>query len=116
MSNQPDVKGWNRLIDAAKKMTEHKLNDEIQKYPWRRPFNAMAPDVAKSSLKRDFEIGLVYPITDEISGARKACGLDPMPPTAHKFVEQAENKRKIVQDLNVPDKMTFDPKKRVFEY
>ena len=116
MSNQSDVKGWNRLIDAAKKTTEHKQEEETIKYPWRRPFLPMAPDVAKSSLKRDFEIGLVYPISEDTSGARKACGLDPMPPTAHKYTEQAENKRKIIEDLDVPEKITFDPKKRTYEY
>jgi len=110
------MKSWVRLFDAAKKITSHKQEEEEQRYPWRRPFSSAAPDVAKPSLKRDFELGLVYPITDEVSGARKACNLDPMPPTAHQFPDQAEKKRKLIQDLGVGEIVTFDTQKRVYDY
>lgn len=110
------MKSWGRLFDAAHKITSHKQEEENQLYPWRRPFFAAAPDVAKPSLKRDFELGLVYPITEEVSGARKACNLDPMPPTAHQYPDQAEKKRKLIQELGVADEVSFDAKKRVYDY
>jgi len=81
MEQEKPMKSFTRLLDSAKKVTEHRLEDEMVKHPWRRPFNATAPDAAKPSLKRDFEQGLVYPITEDVSGARKAANLDPMPPT-----------------------------------
>jgi hypothetical protein len=110
------MKSWVRLFDAAKKITSHKQEEENRQYPWRRPFFAAAPDVAKPSLKRDFELGLVYPITEEVSGARKACNLDPMPPTAHQYPDQAEKKRKLIKDLGVGEEVSFDTQKRVYDY
>jgi heterodisulfide reductase subunit C len=116
MAQEKPMKSFTRLIDSAKKATEHKLEDEVVKYPWRRPFNATAPDTAKPSLKRDFEQGLVYPITDDVKGARKAANLEPMPPTAHKFAEQAEKKREIMKDIGTGKKLAFDPEKRTYKY
>jgi hypothetical protein len=110
------MKTWARGFDAAKKITAHNQQEENIMYPWRRPFFPAAPDVAKPSLKRDFELGLVYPITEEVSGARKACNLDPMPPTAHQFPEQAEKKRKLIEELGVTEEVKFDAKKRVYDY
>jgi heterodisulfide reductase subunit C len=116
MEQENQIKSFKRLIDSAKKETEHRLEDEMVKYPWRRPFNATAPDAAKPSLKRDFEQGLVYPITEVIAGSRKAANLDPMPPTAHKYTEQAEKKRKIMKDIGTGKKLAFDPEKKVYKY
>lgn len=110
------MKGYTRLLEGAKKVTSHDQKEESAQYPWRRPFMPMAPDVAKPSMKRDFELGLVYPITEEVSGARKACGLDPVPPTAHKFPDQAAKKRKLIDEMGVADEVTFDVEKRIYDY
>jgi heterodisulfide reductase subunit C len=116
MTSEKRPKGWDKLLEAARKTTAHNIDEEQQKYPWRRSFFSTAPDVAKPSLKRDFELGLVYPITEDVSGARKVCGLDPMPPTAHKFPNMAEKKRAILEDLGTGKKLAFDTKKRVYDY
>jgi len=116
MEKEKQMKSYTRLLDSAKKITEHRLEEEIQQHPWRRPFNATAPDASKPSLKRDFEQGLVYPITNDVAGARKAANLDPMPPTAHKYTEQAEKKREVMKDIGTAKKIAFDTEKRVYKY
>lgn len=116
MASERKPKGWDKLHEAARKTTVHRIDEEQQKYPWRRPFLPTAPDVAKPSLKRDFELGLVYPVTEDVSGARKACGLDPMPPTAHKYPNMAEKKRAILEEMGTGKKLAFDTKKRVYHY
>ncbi|MGA2572998.1 MAG: hdrC-like protein [Candidatus Methanomethylicaceae archaeon] len=116
MSTDKHPKSWDKLIDGGKKNTTHKIEEEIEIYPWRKSFMSTAPDVAKPSLKRDFELGLVYPITEQVMGARKACHLDPMPPTAHKFPEMADKKRAILDDMGTGKKLAFDTKKRVYDY
>jgi len=116
LSKDVHPKGWDKLIESGRKTITHKLDEETQIYPWRKPFLATAPDVAKPSLKRDFEVGLVYPITEDIKGARKACHLDPMPPTAHKFPEMAEKKRAILEEMGTGKRLAFDTKKKVYDY
>lgn len=116
MTSEQRPKGWDKLLETARKQTAHKIDEEQKKYPWRRPFFSTAPDVAKPSLKRDFELGLVYPISEDVSGARKACGLEPMPPTAHKYTEMADKKRAILEEAGTGKRLAFDTKKRVYDY
>jgi len=61
VSSEPKpLKSWIKLLEAGKKMTFHKQEEESILYPLRRTFRPAAPDITKGSLKRDFEQGLVY--------------------------------------------------------
>ncbi|GEM_PF-729305 len=110
------IKGWDRLREAGVKITEHKLNEEIRCHPWKRSLRPDAPDIAKASIKRDYEVGLVYPITKEIEEARAACGLEAVPPTGHKYHEAVEKKQKLAEEVGICKKIGFDKKKGTFSY
>ena len=116
MSEQKPIKGWLKLLEAGKKSTEHNIDEDLRNYPLRRQFRPSAPNIAKPSLKRDFEAGLVYYIGDEIEQDRALCGLDRKPPTAHLFKDAVEKKRIILEEAGVMKKLGYDKKKGLFEY
>jgi heterodisulfide reductase subunit C len=116
MSQDQPIKAWSRLLDAGKKVTNHPQTDENRAYPLRRAFRPVAPDIAKASLKRDFEQGLVYYVGDEQENDRALCGLDRLPPTGRSYKGAIEKKRIILDDAGVFKKMAFDKKKGTFQY
>jgi heterodisulfide reductase subunit C len=85
-------------------------------YPWRRPVKIPLPSSVKPQLIRHFSIGLLYPLTDEAIEARKKAGLDPIPPTAHRYKEAVDDIQKIVGAMGVDRKMGLDMKKMEYKY
>ncbi|MEN3006710.1 MAG: hypothetical protein ABC505_03705 [Candidatus Methanosuratincola petrocarbonis] len=117
MSGDADrIKSWERLLEAGLKVTEHKQDEDAKKYPLRKRFRPAAPDIAKASLKRDFEVGLVYYVGDDVEQDRALCGLEKRPPTAHTFKEALEKKRKILEESGIMKELGFDKKKGSFKY
>ncbi len=107
---------WLRLLKAAERLTKTKLSEEIQVHPWRRPLPSEAPPPAKPALARDYEVGLVYPVTDEAIEARAACGLPKIPPTAHLYRESVYEKRRLLETLGVLKRFQFNGVERRFKY
>ncbi len=117
MSSEPKpLKSWIRLLEAGKKMTSHKQDEESILYPLRRTFRPAAPDITKGSLKRDFEQGLVYYVGDEIEDDRAACGLDRLPPTGRIYPDAVVKKRVILEEAGVFTKTAYNKKKGTFDY
>ncbi len=116
MSKDEPPKAWSRLLEAGKKVTTHTQAEENKFYPLRRTFKPVAPDIAKASLKRDFEQGLVYYVGDEAENDRALCGLERLPPTGRSYKGAVEKKREILEDAGVFEKMSFDKKKGTFQY
>lgn len=114
--SKDEIRAWARLNEAGKKITTHTQGEENKFYPLRRVFRPVAPDIAKASLKRDFEQGLVYYVGDDAENDRALCGLDRLPPTGRTFTDAIEKKRKILDDAGVFDRMGFDKKKGTFRY
>jgi heterodisulfide reductase subunit C len=85
-------------------------------YPWRRPVKIPLPASVKQQLIRHFSIGLLYPVTDEVREARTKAGLDPVPPTAHRFHEAVDDIQKIVKAIGVDKNMGLDLDKMEFKY
>jgi heterodisulfide reductase subunit C len=85
-------------------------------YPWRKAVKIPLPPTVKPQLIRHFSIGLLYPVTDELKEAREKAGLDPIPPTAHRYPEAAEDIRKIVQAMGVDRNVGLDLKKMEYKY
>jgi heterodisulfide reductase subunit C len=85
-------------------------------YPWRKPVKIPLPVAVKPQLIRHFSIGLLYPVTDELKEARTAAGLDPVPPTAHRYPEAVEDIQKIVQAIGVDKNVGLDLKKMEYKY
>ncbi len=117
MSSEPQpLKSWIKLLEAGKKITTHRQSDENIVYPLRRTFRPAAPDIAKGSLKRDFEQGLVYYVGDEVENDRAACGLSRLPPTGRSYADAVAKKRVILEDAGVFKKAGYDKKKGTFDY
>ena len=115
--DQPQpLKSWMKLLDAGKKITSRQQVDENKVYPLRRVFRPGAPDIAKGSLKRDFEQGLVYYVGDDVEVDRAACGLDRLPPTGRSYKDAIDKKRVILEDAGVFKKTGYDKKKGTFDY
>lgn len=110
------IKSWKRLLEAGLKITEHNQLEEIRKYPLRKQFMPAAPNVAKPALKRDFELGLVYPVDESVEQDRALCGLERRPPTAHRFKEALERKRTILDAAGIIEEVVYDKKKGLFKY
>jgi heterodisulfide reductase subunit C len=85
-------------------------------YPWRRPVKIPLPSSVKPQLIRHFSIGLLYPVTDELIDARTKAGLDPIPPTAHRYKEAVGDIQKIVKALEIDKKMGLDLDKMEYKY
>ena len=85
-------------------------------YPWRRPVKIPLPSSVKPQLIRHFSIGLLYPVTDEMKEARKKAGLDPIPPTAHRYNEAVDDLQKIVKAMEIDKKMGLDMKKMEYKF
>jgi heterodisulfide reductase subunit C len=77
-------------------------------FPWRRPVKVPLPPGVKPQLIRHFSIGLLYPVNEETMKLRKMAGLDPIPPTAHKFPEAAEDIRILIKAMEVDKKIGLD--------
>ncbi len=77
-------------------------------YPWRRPVKIPLPQSVKPQLIRHFSIGLLYPVTEELKEAREKAGLDPIPPTAHRYKEAVEDLQKIVRAMGVDRNVGLD--------
>lgn len=116
MSEPKPIKSWVKLLEAGKKATKHQQSEESKQFPLRRSFRPAAPDIAKASLKRDFEVGLVYYVGDDIEQDRALCGLERRPPTAHTFKDALEKKRILLEKAGITTKLGFDKKKGTFEY
>ncbi|HUL62478.1 MAG TPA: hdrC-like protein [Methanocella sp.] len=85
-------------------------------YPWRRAVKIPLPTAVKPQLVRHFSIGLLYPVTDELKEAREKAGLDPVPPTAHRYPEAVEDVRKIIQAIGVDRNVGLDLKRMEYKY
>lgn len=85
-------------------------------YPWRRPVKIPMPSSVKPQLIRHFSIGLLYPITDEAREAREKAGIDPIPPTAHRYKEAVDDIQKIVMAIGVDKAVGLDLKKMEYRY
>ena len=85
-------------------------------YPWRRAVKIPLPTAVKPQLVRHFSIGLLYPVTDELRDAREKAGLDPVPPTAHRYPEAVEDVRKIIQAIGVDRNVGLDLKRMEYKY
>jgi heterodisulfide reductase subunit C len=85
-------------------------------YPWRRPVKIPLPTSVKPQLIRHFSIGLLYPITDEAREAREKAGLDPIPPTAHRYHEAVEDIQKIVKAIGVDKNVGLDLNKMEYKF
>ena len=77
-------------------------------FPWRRPVRVPLPSGVKPQLIRHFSIGLLYPVTEEVKMCRKQAGLDPIPPTAHRFPEAAEDIRTLIKAMKVDKRIGLD--------
>lgn len=77
-------------------------------YPWRKAVKIRLPVAVKPQLIRHFSIGLLYPVTDELREARENAGLDPVPPTAHRYSDAVEEIRKIVRAIGVDRNVGLD--------
>lgn len=111
-----EIKSWKKLLEFGYNITEFNRQNEIKLYPLRREFNPVAPHIIKPALKRDFEIGLVYPVDEEVMKNRESCGLDKVPPTAHLFKEALEKKRKLLEIIGVLEEMNYEKDKGKFKY
>lgn len=116
MSVSEAKKRWLSLIDAADKARIHDLKEEIKSYPWRKHISCDIPESAKAPFMREYEVGLVYPMKTEITEARKACGVEENPPTAHTIRKSAEDKQKILKEMGILRRAGFDEKKKKFNY
>jgi heterodisulfide reductase subunit C len=85
-------------------------------YPWRRPVKIPLPSSVKPQLIRHFSIGLLYPVTDELKEAREKAGLDPIPPTAHRYHEAVDDIQKIVKAIGVDKEMGLNLKKMEYKF
>ena len=77
-------------------------------YPWRKAVKIPLPPTVKPQLIRHFSIGLLYPVTDELREAREKAGLDPVPPTAHRYTEAVDDIRKIIRAMGVDRNVGLD--------
>jgi heterodisulfide reductase subunit C len=111
-----EVKSWKKLLEAGQKVTESNRKEEERIYPLRREFNPVAPDIAKSALKRDFEVGLVYPVDESVEKDRELSVLERRPPTAHLFKEALERKRKILEGAGIMKEMGYEKDSGKFKY
>ncbi|MEM0286525.1 MAG: hypothetical protein QXW34_05240 [Candidatus Methanomethyliaceae archaeon] len=103
-----EIKSWKKMLELGYKLTIFNRQKEIKFYPLRREFNPTAPHVVKPALKRDFEIGLVYPIDEEIMKIRELVGLDKIPPTAHLFERVIERKRKLLKIFGIMEELGYE--------
>lgn len=109
-----EIKSWKKLLESSYKLTMLDRRKEIKLYPIRREFNPTAPHVVKPALKRDFEIGLIYPVDEEVMRIRELIGLDKVPPTAHSFKEALERKRKLLEVSGIMEELGYEEGK--FKY
>ncbi len=85
-------------------------------YPWRKAGKIPLPTAVKPQLVRHFSIGLLYPVTDELKEAREKAGLDPVPPTAHRYPEAVQDVQKIIQAIGVDRNVGLDLKRMEYKY
>jgi heterodisulfide reductase subunit C len=85
-------------------------------YPWRKPVKIPLPTAVKPQLIRHFSIGLLYPVTDELREARVKAGLDPVPPTAHRYQDAVEDIQKIVHAIGIDKNVGLDLKRMEYKY
>lgn len=85
-------------------------------YPWRKPVKIPLPSSVRTQLIRHFSLGLLYPVTDELKEARARAGLDPVPPTAHRYTEAVEDIRKIIKAMGIDKTMGLDLEKMEYKF
>jgi len=85
-------------------------------FPWRRPVKVPIPPTIKTQLIRHFSIGLLYPINEEVMECRRKSGLDPIPPTAHRYPEAAEDIRTLIKAMKVDKKIGLDLDTMEYQY
>lgn len=85
-------------------------------YPWRKAVKIPLPSTVKPQLIRHFSVGLLYPVTEELKEAREKAGLDPVPPTAHRYREAVEDIQKIIKAIGVDKNMGLDLEKMEYKY
>ena len=85
-------------------------------YPWRKAVKIPLPTSVKPQLIRHFSIGLLYPVTDELREAREKAGLDPVPPTAHRYPEAVKDIQKIIKAIGVDKNVGLDLDRMEYKY
>jgi heterodisulfide reductase subunit C len=85
-------------------------------YPWRKAVKIPLPTAVKPQLIRHFTIGLLYPVTDELKEAREKAGLNPIPPTAHRFPEAVTDIQKIIKAIGVDRNVGLDMDRMEYRY
>jgi hypothetical protein len=74
------------------------------------------PAAVKPQLIRHFSVGLLYPVTEELCDSRRKAGLDPVPPTAHRYRDSVEDLQKIITAMGVDRKMGLDIEKMEYKF
>lgn len=74
-------------------------------FPWRRPVKVPLPTAVKPQLIRHFSIGLLYPMNEDIMECRRKSGLDPIPPTAHRYPEAVEDIQILIRAMKIDKKL-----------
>jgi heterodisulfide reductase subunit C len=85
-------------------------------YPWRKAVKIPLPTAVKPQLIRHFSIGLLYPVTDELREAREKAGLDPVPPTAHRYKDAVEDIKTIIKAIGVDRNVGLDMDRMEYRY
>ncbi len=85
-------------------------------FPWRRPVKVPVPASVKTQLIRHFSIGLLYPVTDEVMECRRKSGLDPVPPTAHRYPEAVQDIRILIKAMDVDKKIGLNLDTMEYDY
>jgi heterodisulfide reductase subunit C len=85
-------------------------------FPWRRPVKVPLPVAVKPQLIRHFSTGLLYPLNNEIMECRRKSGLDPIPPTAHRYKDAVEDIQTLIKAMQVDKKIGLDLDTMEYKY
>lgn len=109
-------KTWLGIVRATRMLNIYKADEEVEKYPGRKRLESPLPAPLKMIFRRDYTVGLVVPMTDEIRETRENLGLEPIPPTAHKFEEALRDKLELLRSLKASKVLGYVRRKRKFMY
>jgi len=85
-------------------------------YPYRRKVRPPVPLEVKPQLIRHFSIGILYPLTEEVMTNRWKSGLDPVPPTVHRYPEAVQDIRNLIKAMQVDKNIGLDMKTMEYCY
>lgn len=85
-------------------------------FPWRRQVKIPLPETVKTQLIRHFSIGLLYPLTDKVMEYRRKSGLDPVPPTAHRYPEAVRDIQTLIKAMKVDKNIGLDLDTMEYQY